>query len=216
MTPSRLRSPARIPLALLAAAWLAPAAAHHPVGGTTPATLVQGLLSGIGHPVIGLDHLSFLLAAGLLAALVRAVPAPRAAGLAAAFALAATLGTLMRVPDPALPWAEAFVGMSVLAIGVCLLLRAAPGAATAFVASAAAGLVHGHAFGEAVVGAEATPIAGYLAGLFVTQSAILVAAFVAGRRLARAAPGRVAVSMRTAGVAASAMGLLGIVRALAG
>jgi len=216
MTPSLLRSPARAALAALLAGWLAPAAAHHPVGGTTPLTLMQGVLSGIGHPVIGLDHLSFLLAAALLAAWVRPVPARGAVGLAAAFALAGTLGTLLRVPDAALPWAEALVGLSVLAVGACLLLRSAPGAASALAAAVAAGLAHGHAFGEAVVGAEATPIAGYLAGLFVTQSAILVAAYLGGRRLLRTAPGRVAMSMRTVGVAASAMGALGVLRAFAG
>jgi urease accessory protein len=216
MTPSLLRSPARAALAALLAGWLAPAAAHHPTGGATPATLLQGVLSGIGHPMIGLDHLSFLLAAGLLAAWVLAVPARRAVGLAAAFALAGTLGTLLRVPDPALPWAEALVGVSVLAVGACLLLRAAPGAASAVVASVLAGLVHGHAFGEAVVGAESTHIAGYLAGLLVTQSAILVAAYLGGRWLLRTAPGRVPASMRTVGLAASAMGVLGILRAFAG
>ncbi|PKO63289.1 MAG: urease accessory protein UreJ, partial [Betaproteobacteria bacterium HGW-Betaproteobacteria-17] len=35
------------------------ALAHHPMGGMTPQTLSQGLLSGLGHPVIGLDHLAF-------------------------------------------------------------------------------------------------------------------------------------------------------------
>jgi urease accessory protein len=33
-----------------------PAFAHHPMGGLTPATFADGLLSGLGHPVIGLDQ----------------------------------------------------------------------------------------------------------------------------------------------------------------
>ncbi|MFN8984581.1 MAG: HupE/UreJ family protein, partial [Alphaproteobacteria bacterium] len=45
-----------------------PAAAHHPMDGAMPETLWQGFASGIGHPVSGLDHLAFLLAAGVLAA----------------------------------------------------------------------------------------------------------------------------------------------------
>lgn len=45
-----------------------PAAAHHPFGGEAPKTLFEGLISGIGHPVIGFDHLALVIAAGLLAA----------------------------------------------------------------------------------------------------------------------------------------------------
>ena len=60
---------ARTALALLIlAATGGGAEAHHAMGGTTPQTLAQGLLSGLAHPVIGLDHLAFTVAAGLLAA----------------------------------------------------------------------------------------------------------------------------------------------------
>jgi urease accessory protein len=45
-----------------------PAVAHHPTGGQVPTTVVQGFLSGLGHPLIGLDHLAALLGVGLLAA----------------------------------------------------------------------------------------------------------------------------------------------------
>jgi urease accessory protein len=38
--------------------------AHHAMGGRTPGTLFEGLLSGLGHPVIGIDHFLFVLAIG--------------------------------------------------------------------------------------------------------------------------------------------------------
>ncbi|MET0472193.1 MAG: HupE/UreJ family protein, partial [Xanthobacteraceae bacterium] len=41
------------------------ASAHHVMGGRTPTTFVEGFLSGLGHPVIGPDHLAFLLAIGV-------------------------------------------------------------------------------------------------------------------------------------------------------
>ena len=44
-----------------------PALAHHPFGGETPRTIAEGLLSGLGHPVIGLDHLAFTVAIGTIA-----------------------------------------------------------------------------------------------------------------------------------------------------
>lgn len=44
---------------------LAPASAHHVMDGQLPSTFAQGLLSGLGHPVIGPDHLAFLIAVGV-------------------------------------------------------------------------------------------------------------------------------------------------------
>ena len=49
------------------ASGVVPALAHHPMGGATPVTFLQGLLSGFGHPVLGLDHLAALVVVGLLA-----------------------------------------------------------------------------------------------------------------------------------------------------
>ena len=46
----------------------APASAHHVMGGMSPSTLFEGLLSGLAHPVIEMDHLAFVIALGLAAA----------------------------------------------------------------------------------------------------------------------------------------------------
>jgi urease accessory protein len=35
------------------------------MGGKMPSTFGEGLLSGLGHPVIGPDHLAFLVAVGI-------------------------------------------------------------------------------------------------------------------------------------------------------
>ena len=53
---------ARLSLAFAFSLAALPALAHHPMGGTTPTTFMQGLLSGIGHPILGLDHLAALIA----------------------------------------------------------------------------------------------------------------------------------------------------------
>src|SRR6185437_11758768 len=60
-----------------------PAFAHHVMGGRMPATFGEGILSGLGHPVIGLDHLAAVIAVGCLAAAHRS-----ASALAVAFVLA--------------------------------------------------------------------------------------------------------------------------------
>ena len=44
---------------------------HHFMEGGLPETFAQGFLSGLGHPVIGLDHAAFIVAAGFFLALVK-------------------------------------------------------------------------------------------------------------------------------------------------
>lgn len=44
-----------------------PAFAHHPLGGKLPANFFEGIISGFGHPIVGLDHLVFVIASGLIA-----------------------------------------------------------------------------------------------------------------------------------------------------
>ncbi len=50
------------------AALAEPVFAHHLMGGCTPATFSEGILSGLGRPIIGLDHLAAVVAIGCLAA----------------------------------------------------------------------------------------------------------------------------------------------------
>ena len=44
-----------------------PAFAHHPMGGALPQNFLNGILSGIAHPIIGFDHLAFILTFGIIA-----------------------------------------------------------------------------------------------------------------------------------------------------
>ena len=69
---TRLSHVQKAVLALAAALAAEPALAHHVMGGAMPATFGQGLLSGLGHPIIGLDHLAALVGAGLVAARIPA------------------------------------------------------------------------------------------------------------------------------------------------
>ena len=61
---------------LVALSLFSPAHAHHPfgMGDSTDLSALQGLLSGIGHPLLGPDHLLFLLA---IACLLYTSPSPR-------------------------------------------------------------------------------------------------------------------------------------------
>ena len=55
---------------LLFLSLIKPASAHHFMGGKVPSNFLTGFLSGLAHPVIGLDHFAFVVAVGLLAALL--------------------------------------------------------------------------------------------------------------------------------------------------
>ncbi len=192
------RRPLLSALALLAVS-AGPALAHHPTGGMAPATVLDGLLSGIGHPVIGPDHLAFLLALGLVAGL-QGWGALRVA----AFVAASLLGVASGWAGFALPGAELLVALSVIGIGAALLARVELAPLGWAGLLAAAGFAHGQAFAEAVIGAEATPVGAYLLGLAVVQSALVLglAKLVAER------PGLLdGARPRIAGIAAMVVGI---------
>ena len=152
--------------------------AHHAMDRRIPSTFTEGMLSGVAHPVIGLDHLAAILAVGLLAAMfVRGHLLPMAF-LAAAFA-----GVIVHVGGAAVPFGESLVALSLVILAASLWWRANISVAYVIGLFAAAGLLHGYAYGEAIAGAEATPLAAYLAGLTVVQYALSLIAFWIGRYL---------------------------------
>ena len=200
-------------LPLLAALLALPASAlaHHPMGGATPATLLEGLLSGIGHPVIGLDHLAFVIAAGVLAA----GAATRGARIALplVFLAAGVAGTLLHLGGTGLGPVEMVVAASLLAVGGLLLRRQATPVPLLALLFAAAGLFHGHAFAEAVAGSETGPVTAYLIGLAATQAAIAFGAMILARRVAVVPT---LTLRRWAGAAACAVGVAAWIMAAVG
>ena len=184
-----------------------PALAHHPMGGATPSTMTEGLLSGLGHPIIGIDHLVFLVVVALLA--YRLSGAAR--WLAPAAFVGGTLGgTLIHLRAVDLPMAELLVALTVVVGGITVLynLRANPtfNAAGLSLLLAAAGLFHGYAYGEAIVGAEVTPLLSYLIGLSLVQYALVAGLLTGLSMLAARSQGSAARLVRTGGLGAVAVG----------
>ena len=95
--------------------------------------------------------------------------------------------------------------------GLALLMTRRVSAGALLIGFALAGLFHGHAFAEAVIGAEATPILAYLAGLAVIQGALMLGAMALARQATRARWLRPAM-----GAMASVAGLGFLVVALVG
>jgi len=69
---------------------------------------------------------------------------------------------------------------------------------------AIAGLLHGYAYGEAVAGAEATPIGAYLLGLVVVQTAVATGIAFATRKATATGS---AIAPRLAGALVAGIGL---------
>lgn len=124
-------------------------------------TLLTGMLSGIGHPLLGPDHLLFLLALGLvgLQQSGRWMVALLAAGLGAT-----GLGLLL----PGLPGAEVLVALSLVVVGLVLCGRLPR------LLLVPAFALHGYVLSASVIGWESTPVLGYLLGLLISQTALLL------------------------------------------
>jgi len=152
---------------LLSASLAAPASAHHPfgMGDSTGLTAWQGLLSGIGHPLLGPDHLLFLLAIafiGLRRPMAWVIPL-LAVGLGGS-----ALSQFIPLSDAIAPWAEALVSLSLVAEGLIAL--------TLLPAQWLLPLIglHGFLLGSTIVGAEPTPLITYFLGLLIGQGALLL------------------------------------------
>jgi urease accessory protein len=167
------------------------------MGGRTPSTFMEGLLSGLGHPVIGLDHLAFIVAIGVavgVAGLSLAIPT--------LFIVGSAIGVAIHVRGITLPAAEILVALTVLAAGALIAFGRAMQTSGWAVLFAVGGLIHGYAFGESIYGAEPSPLAAYLVGLAIIQ-AVLVTAVAAVARRSRTS----GLEPRLAGAAIAGIGL---------
>jgi urease accessory protein len=171
---------ALVAVALMALPPIAPPAlAHHVMGGELPRTAWQGLLSGLGHPIIGIDHLAFVLGVGLMAHL-----AGRVVRLPLLFVAGTVLGCVLHVLGYDLPAPEAAIALTVAIAAAVVAWRANLPPNLLAPLLAAAGLFHGYAYGESIVGAEPAPLAAYLVGFALIQGGIAVGSAVALRVVA--------------------------------
>jgi urease accessory protein len=161
-----LRRTARLvalPVVIALVLGAAPASAHHlmELFQQRQPTAMAGLLSGLGHPLLGPDHLLFLLALGLvgLRQSRRWLLGLLAVGLAST-----GFGLLL----PGLPGAELLVALSLAVEGLVLCGRLP----RAVLVPAFA--LHGYVLSASVVGWESTPLAAYLVGLLVSQALLLL------------------------------------------
>ncbi|NJK36652.1 MAG: HupE/UreJ family protein [Oscillatoriales cyanobacterium RM2_1_1] len=180
----------------------APVLAHHAMGGEVPANFTEGFLSGLAHPVIGLDHFAFVVAVGALGAISR-----QGIKIPIAFVLAAMVGTWLHLMQITLPAAEFVISGSVLLFGIFLALKDCPNSWVLTGLAALIGLFHGYAYGEAISGAEMTPLIAYLAGFTVIQLMVAIVAFLIGRTVLKKANEQPGLPFRFAGFVICGVGV---------
>ena len=135
------------------------------MGDSTGLTAWQGLLSGVGHPLLGPDHLLFLLAIafiGLRRPMAWVIPL-LVIGLGGSL-----LSQFIPLSDAIAPWAEALVSLSLAAEGLIALSVLSPLWLCPLIA------LHGFLLGSTIVGAEASPLLTYFLGLLLGQGALLL------------------------------------------
>jgi urease accessory protein len=131
-----MASAAAVGLALLVSA--RPALAHVQEGHA------QGFLTGLGHPVSGLDHVLAMVSVGLWGA---QLGPPALWLLPVTFPMVMAMGGFLGLIGIGLPGVEVGIALSVLLLGVMVALEGKPALVAAAVLVGAFAIFHGHAHG---------------------------------------------------------------------
>ena len=183
-----------------------PAFAHHGMGGATPRTFGQGFLSGLVHPVIGLDHVLFLLTAGVLA---YSLKTPMKYVMPLLFVVSTLAGTVLHLAGLASFGVEGVVALSLILGGGLVLWRRSLGPLAAGLFFGCAGGLHGYAYAAPVLDAEISPVSAYLSGVALIQAAFLLGIVAGlGKLDTPARQGRGARSEQLAGGVAVVAGMV--------
>lgn len=148
-----------------------------------PRTLAHGFLSGLGHPILGPDHLGFVVGIGILSAFVA-----RGWLLPIAFLVLGAVGTALHLAAAVIGSAETLAALSLVALAVAIWRRGRVETAGAVLLAGFGGLIHGYVLADSIVGAEPSPLAGYLVGLAVCGTAVSLSARAAVLSVRRSHP----------------------------
>lgn len=196
-----MRGPARLALGAALFLFAAPAWAHVQEG------QAAGFLSGLRHPVSGLDHVLAMVAVGLWGA---QLGAPAIWLLPVTFPLVMACGGFLGLLGVPLPGVEIGVALSAVLLGAMVAREARPPIAWAAVLVGFFAIFHGHAHGTELPAGESGLL--YSIG-FVVATGSLHATGIAIGLVHRWGWGRVA--LRVAGVAVAAGGIFFLWRAVA-
>jgi urease accessory protein len=154
-----------------------------------------GLLSGLYHPISGLDHVLAMIAVGLWGA---QLSAPAIWVLPVTFPMVMAFGGMLGLMGVPIPGIEAGIALSALLLGGMVLLEARPPLQVAALLVGLFAVFHGHAHGTELVAGHSAIF--YSLG-FVISTGTLHAAGISVGVLHRWPKGRLALRAMGAGVA---------------
>ncbi len=166
-----LNKSSTIGLTLLSFAFISfSAEAHHPWESKMgDFNLLQGFVSGLAHPILGFDHLFFLISVGLVGGVSLFTRVPL-------LLFVALLGTALSQFIPIFQEAETVMGISVVCASLVAFGRLPLFLIPIFVFS------HGFVLGNSMIGVEPTPLIAYSLGLLVIQTLLVYLGRFALRR----------------------------------
>lgn len=185
---ARMRAPIFAVLFIAAFLWPEAAFAHTDGGGAL------GFISGLRHPVSGLDHVLAMIAVGLWGA---QLGAPAVWLLPVTFPMTMAVGGMLGLMGVHIPGVEIAIAGSAIVLGLMVASEARPHPAIAGALVAIFAIFHGHAHGvELPKGADGL---GYSIG-FVVSTGTLHAAGITIGLLHRSLPGRRLLRVLGAGI----------------
>lgn len=179
-----------------------PGLAHHVMGGVPPERTLDGLLSGIGHPILGIEHLSFLVGVAVAAGIIG-----RTVTLPLLYVVATIIGASLQVDAIALPWPYAGMVLSILVVGGLIATGRRIGLAAWAAVFTLGGIYHGFSYAEVMVGTEPSPLTAYFVGLALVQSVLVVSIASAVKWLRESPALMLATVPRLAGFGLTAVGV---------
>jgi urease accessory protein len=192
----------RLALIVLGLLLVAPSAFAHEQAGAA-----AGFLTGLRHPVSGLDHVLAMIAVGLWGA---QLGPPAVWLLPVTFPMVMAMGGFLGLVGVPVPGVEIGIGLSALLLGAMVMREAKPPLAAAAVLVGFFGIFHGHAHGSELPPGQSG--LAYSIG-FVVATGLLHGVGIAIGLAHRWRAGRIA--LRLAGVAVAVAGLIFTVRAIA-
>ncbi len=178
----------------------APALFAHPGHGEV------GVVAGLAHPLLGVDHLLAMIAVGLMGVRCAQQPGNNRQALwqvPASFMVAMIGGGLLALIGLPMPLAEWGIALSVLVFGVLIALAQAPRTWIACTVAGLFALMHGHAHVMEMSGSSVTA---YMGGFLLMTAMLHAVGVAAGWYLTRAWQ-QSAVRAMGVGVALASVGL---------
>ena len=145
------------------------ALSHHPLNGSIMQNFNDGFLSGIGHPVLGLDHLMFILGVGFISYFSK-----KFFNYSFSFITGTFLGMFSLIYGLYLPFYDIIISVALICLGYLLLPKKQynyKGLIFSFF-----GIFHGWAYGSILLDSPSINLkvlSGYSIGLLLTQLSII-------------------------------------------